>query len=112
MIHMTTFIAIVCVGLTTYLTRILGYLLLKNRHLSKRTTRILQVIPGCVILPYYAFVNKVGSCYSTVHQTGTQTQKSCEFDQTEILQQYKDMNMDVLNGKNFTYQMLKSKAES
>lgn len=62
--------------------------------------------------PYYAFVNKVGSCYSTVHQTGTQTQKSCEFDQTEILQQYKDMNMDVLNGKNFTYQMLKSKAES
>ncbi|MFP6817785.1 MAG: AzlD family protein, partial [Acinetobacter sp.] len=29
MIHMTTFIAIVCVGLTTYLTRILGYLLLK-----------------------------------------------------------------------------------
>ncbi|MFW1815197.1 LTA synthase family protein [Acinetobacter guillouiae] len=62
--------------------------------------------------PYYAFVNKVGSCYSTVHQTGTQKQKSCEFDQTEILQQYKDMNMDVLNGKNFTYQMLKSKAES
>ena len=57
MIHMTTFIAIVCVGLTTYLTRILGYLLLKNRHLSKRTTRILQVIPGCVLIsviaPYF-----------------------------------------------------------
>ena len=57
MTHMTTFIAIVCVGLTTYLTRILGYLLLKNRHLSKRTTRILQVIPGCVLIsviaPYF-----------------------------------------------------------
>lgn len=57
MIHMTTFIAILCVGLTTYLTRILGYLLLKNRQLSKRTTRILQVIPGCVLIsviaPYF-----------------------------------------------------------
>jgi uncharacterized membrane protein len=54
MIHMTTFIAIVCVGLTTYLTRILGYLLLKNKHLSKRTTRILQVIPGCVLISVIA----------------------------------------------------------
>ena len=62
--------------------------------------------------PYYTFVDKVNSCYKTVHQTGTQTQKSCEFNQAEVLQQYKDMNMDVLNGKNFTYQMLKSKAES
>lgn len=57
MIHMTTFIAILCVGLTTYLTRILGYLLLKNRQLSKRTTRILQVFPGCVLIsviaPYF-----------------------------------------------------------
>ncbi|MBJ9954639.1 MULTISPECIES: AzlD family protein [unclassified Acinetobacter] len=57
MIHMTTFIAILCVGLTTYLTRVIGYLLLKNRQLSKRTTRILQVIPGCVLIsviaPYF-----------------------------------------------------------
>lgn len=57
MIHMTTFIAILCVGLTTYSTRVLGYLLLKNRQLSKRTTRILQVIPGCVLVsviaPYF-----------------------------------------------------------
>lgn len=62
--------------------------------------------------PYYTFVNKVNSCYKTVHQTGTQTQISCEFNQAEVLQQYKDMNMDILNGKNFTYQMLKSKTES
>jgi uncharacterized membrane protein len=57
MIHMTTLIAIICVGLTTYLTRILGYLLLKNRQLSKKTTRVLQVIPGCVLIsviaPYF-----------------------------------------------------------
>ncbi|MCU4435604.1 AzlD family protein [Acinetobacter bereziniae] len=57
MIHMTTFIAILCVGLTTYSTRVLGYLVLKNRQLGKRTTRILQVIPGCVLVsviaPYF-----------------------------------------------------------
>jgi len=57
MIHTTTLIAIICVALTTYSTRILGYLLLKNKTLSPRTTRILQVIPGCVLIsviaPYF-----------------------------------------------------------
>lgn len=57
MIHIPTLIAIICVALTTYSTRILGYLLLKNRKLSKRTTQILQVIPGCVLIsviaPYF-----------------------------------------------------------
>ncbi len=61
MIHSTTLIAILCVALTTYSTRILGYLLLKNRTLSKRTTRILQVIPGCVLIsviaPYFVSDN-------------------------------------------------------
>ena len=57
--------------------------------------------------PYYTFVNKVNSCYKAVHQTGTQTQKTCEFNQADVLKQYQDMNMDVLNGKNFTYQLLK-----
>ena len=57
--------------------------------------------------PYYTFVNKVNSCYKAVHQTGTQPQKTCEFNQADVLKQYQDMNMDVLNGKNFTYQLLK-----
>ncbi|MDM1763733.1 MULTISPECIES: AzlD family protein [unclassified Acinetobacter] len=61
MIHSTTLIAIICVALTTYSTRILGYLLLKNKTLSKRTTRILQVIPGCVLIsviaPYFVSDN-------------------------------------------------------
>ena len=62
--------------------------------------------------PYYNFINKVNSCYKAVHQTGTQNQKSCEFNQADVLKQYQDMNMDVLNGKNFTYQILKPKTES
>jgi len=61
MIHTTTLIAIICVALTTYSTRIIGYLLLKNRKLSKRATHILQVIPGCVLVsviaPYFVSDN-------------------------------------------------------
>ena len=57
MIHLSTFIAIIFIALTTYSTRILGYFLLKNRKLSKKTTKILQVIPGCVLIsviaPYF-----------------------------------------------------------
>ena len=61
MIHYSTLIAIICVAATTYLTRILGYLLLKNRTLSTRSQRILQVIPGCVLIsviaPYFVTDN-------------------------------------------------------
>ncbi|WOE40346.1 AzlD family protein [Acinetobacter chinensis] len=61
MIHIPTLIAIICVALTTYSTRVLGYLLLKNKKLSKRTTQILQVIPGCVLVsviaPYFVSDN-------------------------------------------------------
>jgi len=62
--------------------------------------------------PYYTFIDKVNSCYKTVHQTGIEPQKSCDSNSAEILKQYKDMNMDVLNGKNFTYQLLQAKTES
>jgi len=57
MIHMSTLIAILFVALTTYLTRILGYLLLKNKTLSTRQRKILEVVPGCVLIsviaPYF-----------------------------------------------------------
>ncbi|QXR20371.1 AzlD family protein [Acinetobacter variabilis] len=57
MIQMSTFIAILLVALTTYCTRILGYVLLKNKTLSKRQRKILEVIPGCVLIsmitPYF-----------------------------------------------------------
>ncbi|WP_347455894.1 AzlD family protein [Acinetobacter sp. ANC 7454] len=57
MIQMSTFIAILLVALTTYCTRILGYVLLKNKTLSKRQQKILQIIPDCVLVsmlvPYF-----------------------------------------------------------
>lgn len=61
MIHSTTLIAIILVALTTYLTRVLGYLLLKNRNLKPKTKRILEIVPGCVlisvIVPYFVTGN-------------------------------------------------------
>ena len=62
--------------------------------------------------PYYSFINKVNSCYSAIHQTGIHTQKNCAFDQAQILKEYQDMNMDVLNGKNFSYALLQKQRES
>ncbi len=57
MIHSTTLIAILLVAATTYLTRILGYVLLKNKTLSNKQRKILEVIPGCVLIsviaPYF-----------------------------------------------------------
>ena len=57
MIHSTTLGAILLVAATTYLTRILGYVLLKNKTLSNKQRKILEVIPGCVLIsviaPYF-----------------------------------------------------------
>lgn len=57
MIAMNTLLAIVLVAFTTYLTRILGYMLLKNKTLSSRQRKILEVVPGCVLIsiiaPYF-----------------------------------------------------------
>lgn len=57
MVQMSTFIAILLVALTTYCARILGYVLLKNKTLNNRQRKILEVIPGCVLIsmitPYF-----------------------------------------------------------
>lgn len=57
MIHSSTLIAILLVAITTYLTRLLGYVLLKNKTLSNKHRKILEVVPGCVLIsviaPYF-----------------------------------------------------------
>jgi len=57
MIHMSTLIAIILVALTTYCTRLLGYVLLKNKTLNNRQRKILAIVPGCVLIsmitPYF-----------------------------------------------------------
>lgn len=57
MIHTPTLIAILFIAAITYLTRILGYVLLKNKTLNNKQRQILEVIPGCVLIsviaPYF-----------------------------------------------------------
>lgn len=55
------FVTIAGMALVTYLTRILGYLLLRNRHLSPRARSVMESAPGCVMVsaisPYFASSN-------------------------------------------------------
>lgn len=48
---------ILLMALSTYFTRILGYLLLRNRQLSPRTQAIMDAALGCVLItiisPYF-----------------------------------------------------------
>ena len=57
MIHASTVIAILFIAFTTYLTRVLGYVLLKHKTLSQKQRQILEVVPGCVLIsviaPYF-----------------------------------------------------------
>lgn len=57
MIHSATLSAILFIAATTYLTRILGYILLKNKTLSNKQRQVLEVVPGCVLIsviaPYF-----------------------------------------------------------
>lgn len=57
MIHSATLSAILFIAATTYLTRILGYVLLKNKALSAKQRQVLEVVPGCVLIsviaPYF-----------------------------------------------------------
>ena len=59
--------------------------------------------------PYYQFIQKVNTCYSKIHKTGLGANPKCAVPAEQVLQEYKDMNMDVLNGQNFTYELLKPK---
>lgn len=57
MIYSTTLVATLSVAATTYLTRILSYLLLKNKTLNNKQRKILEIVLGCVLIsviaPYF-----------------------------------------------------------
>ncbi|WP_096487675.1 AzlD family protein [Methylorubrum populi] len=54
MIQATTLLTIALMALVTYLTRILGYVALRDRTLSARTTAVLDAAPGCVLIAVIA----------------------------------------------------------
>lgn len=57
MIDATTLLTIVLMAIATYLTRIAGYIALRNRTLSPRGVQVMGAIPGCVLIsiiaPYF-----------------------------------------------------------
>ncbi|MEI9421089.1 AzlD family protein [Mesorhizobium sp. Cs1299R1N1] len=54
MIDMATLLTIVLMAGVTYLTRIGGYVVLRNRVLSTRATAVMEAAPGCVLISVIA----------------------------------------------------------
>jgi uncharacterized membrane protein len=49
-----TMLAIVLMASSTYLTRVMGYIALRNRTLSPRMMAVLENVPGCVLIAVIA----------------------------------------------------------
>ncbi len=54
MIQFGTVLTIVGMALATYLTRVGGFLLLRNRTLSPRAMAVMEAAPGCVLIAVIA----------------------------------------------------------
>lgn len=56
-----TLLTILLMAVTTYFTRIAGYLVLKNRKLSSRTEAVMEAAPGCILItvisPHFVTTN-------------------------------------------------------
>lgn len=51
---LTFYAGIFAVALSTYLIRLSGYFFLKNRKLSPRAERVMDAVPGCVLIAMIA----------------------------------------------------------
>ncbi|RUX49034.1 AzlD family protein [Mesorhizobium sp. M4A.F.Ca.ET.050.02.1.1] len=60
MIDPANVLAIVLMASVTYLTRVGGYVVLRNRTLGRRATAVMEAAPGCVLISVIApdFVSK------------------------------------------------------
>ncbi len=54
MIDPLALLTIVLMASATYLTRIGGYVLLRNRTLGRRATAVMEAAPGCVLISVIA----------------------------------------------------------
>ncbi|AGK48346.1 MULTISPECIES: AzlD family protein [Burkholderia] len=54
MIDIPTLLTIVLMASSTYLSRILGYVVLRNRTLSPRMMSVMENVPGCVLVSVIA----------------------------------------------------------
>ncbi|AWL30350.1 sulfatase-like hydrolase/transferase [Acinetobacter defluvii] len=62
--------------------------------------------------PYYQFIQKVNACYAAIHKTGNHMTKTCEGNAAQLLKEYKTLNLDILDGKNFSYQVMRPSLEA
>jgi Phosphoglycerol transferase and related proteins, alkaline phosphatase superfamily len=69
--------------------------------------KLLQM-SGIPLSNYYQFIQQVSQCYNAVHQKFLLSGENCDVDQKVLLEQYKNLNYDVLDGNNHTYQLLKN----
>lgn len=60
------FLTIILIAFSTYLTRIIGYLELRNRKLSPTTEKVMEAIPGCVLISVIAPVVLSGDIANTL----------------------------------------------
>ncbi|WP_353172783.1 LTA synthase family protein [Acinetobacter rudis] len=61
---------------------------------------------GLPLPPYFQFIKNLSKCYPTIHQIQQQATSQCYFDAEKLLSDYKKLNSDVINGSNWTYQLL------
>lgn len=54
MIDGPTLVTVVLMATSTYLTRVLGYMALRNRPLSSRMRAVMENVPGCVLISVIA----------------------------------------------------------
>jgi uncharacterized membrane protein len=54
MIDHLTLLTIVAMAMVTYLTRVLGFIALRNRVMSPMVHEVLQAAPGCVLIAVIA----------------------------------------------------------
>lgn len=54
MIQWSSLLTIVLMAAVTYLTRIIGFLALRNRTLGKRAVTVMEAAPGCVLISVIA----------------------------------------------------------
>lgn len=66
---------------------------------------------GLPLPPYFQFIKNLSSCYPAIHQLQQTANAQCYFDAVKMLDDYQKLNSDVLNGDNWTYQLLKDEDE-
>ena len=52
--EISTALVIVLMAVVTYLTRLLGYVALRNQELGPRAHKVMEAVPGCVLISVIA----------------------------------------------------------